>query len=49
MFSCADTKKGTYKVYAPYRLFLFYFISISVLFFLLLMAEKFRRTLSLYQ
>ncbi len=29
MFSSVDTEKGTYKVYAPYRLLLFYFISFA--------------------
>ncbi len=33
MFSSVDTEKGTYKVYAPYRLLLFYFIIFSVLIF----------------
>lgn len=33
MFSSVDTEKGTYKVYVPYRLLLFYFISFSVLIF----------------
>ena len=33
MFLSVDTEKGTYKVYVPYRLLLFYFISISISFF----------------
>lgn len=33
MFLSVDTEKGTYKVYVPYRLLLFYFICFSVLFF----------------
>lgn len=44
MFLSVDTEKGTYKVYVPYRLLLFYFICFSVLIFLLLMTEEFRRT-----
>ncbi len=33
MFLSVDTEKGTYKVYVPYRLLLFYFICFSVLIF----------------